>query len=196
VALDRGARLARRFNLPADIERWEQQARIIQKTILEDAWDEDNEYLTQMIRTKEGGVSQGLGHLDAALLSLPLRRVISGTHPKMVRTAAAIEQHLGAGDGLLYRYLHDKSPDGLSGEEGAFVLCSFWMIDNLTMQGRLQEASDRFDRMCSRTNALGLLPEEIDPGTGRFLGNFPQAFSHLGLILSGVGLGNAMEPQD
>jgi pentatricopeptide repeat protein len=69
------------------------------------------------------------------------------------------------------------------------------MIDNLTMQGRLQEASDRFDQMCARTNALGLLPEEIDPGSGRFLGNFPQAFSHLGLISSGVSLGNALAVQ-
>jgi GH15 family glucan-1,4-alpha-glucosidase len=66
------------------------------------------------------------------------------------------------------------------------------MIDNLTMQGRIQEWMDRFDRMCAHTNSLGLLPEEIDPGTGRFLGNFPQAFSHLGLISSGVSLGQAL----
>ena len=84
----------------------------------------------------------------------------------------------------------------LGWHEGAFVLCSFWMIDNLTLQGRLQEAADRYDRMCARTNRLGLLPEEIDPGTGRFLGNFPQAFSHIGLITSGVNIGSAMASKD
>lgn len=196
VALDRGTRLARRFGLPGNVDEWERKAQHIQRTILEDAWDEEHQYLTQTIRTREDGHGQGLGHLDAALLSLPLRRVISGTHSKMVKTAAAIDEQLGAGDGLLYRYLHEKSPDGLSGHEGAFVLCSFWMIDNLTIQGRLQDAADRFDRMCARTNRLGLLAEEIDPGTGRFLGNFPQAFSHLGLISSGVRLGDAMAARD
>ena len=191
VALDRGIRLARKFNLDGDVERWEREAETIRRTILEDAWDDENQYLTQTIATDDGE-TQGLGHLDAALLSLPLRRVIPATDPKMVRTAAAIDEELGAGDGLVYRYLHDKSPDGLTGHEGAFVLCSFWMIDNLTLQGRIEEASSRFDAMCARTNRLGLLPEEIDPGTGRFLGNFPQAFSHLGLISSGVRLGQAL----
>ncbi len=120
-----------------------------------------------------------------------MRRVIPVTHPRMVKTTDAVERELGAGDGLLYRYRHDEVTDGLSGDEGAFLLCSFWLIDNLTMQGRIDEASERFDRMCERTNDLGLLPEEIDPRTGRFLGNFPQAFSHLGLILSGVNLWRA-----
>jgi alpha,alpha-trehalase len=93
--------------------------------------------------------------------------------------------------GLLFRYLPDESPDGLSGEGGAFVLCSFWMIDNLSQQGRIDEAYDRFERMYDRTNDLGLLPEEIDPTTGEFLGNFPQAYSHLGLISSGFNLERA-----
>jgi GH15 family glucan-1,4-alpha-glucosidase len=97
---------------------------------------------------------------------------------------------------LLYRYLPERSPDGLKGDEGAFLLCSFWMIDNLVLQGRTEEALEQFDTMCARTNALGLLPEEIDPGTGRFLGNFPQAFSHLGLISSGVGLWRAGVDKD
>lgn len=183
--------MARTFGLEGDVGRWEREAETIRRTILEDAWDEGNAYLTQTIATGDGE-RQRLGHLDAALLSLPLRRVIPATDPKMVRTAAAIDDELGAGEGLIYRYLHEKSPDGLTGHEGAFVLCSFWMIDNLTLQGRIEEASSRFDAMCARTNRLGLLPEEIDPGTGRFLGNFPQAFSHLGLISSGVRLGHAL----
>ena len=190
VAVDRGARLARRFGLAGDVQHWERTARQIQQTILDDAWDDDRQYLTQVIRTTgEQGQS---GDLDAAVLGLPIRRVLPARHPKVVRTTQAIDEQLSAGGGLLYRYIPEASPDGLAGNEGAFLLCSFWMIDNLTLQGRLQEALDRFDRMCARTNALGLLPEEIDPGTGRFLGNFPQAFSHIGLISSGVSLGQAL----
>jgi GH15 family glucan-1,4-alpha-glucosidase len=182
VALNRGARLAREFGFEGDIEHWDRTADLIQRTILEDAWCEQGQYLAQGFKG---------GHLDAAILALPLRRVIPADHPRMISTTEAIERELGAGDGLLYRYLTDVTPDGVAGGEGAFVLCSFWMIENLVLQGRLEEALERFNRMCSRTNALGLLPEQIDPGTGRFLGNFPQAFSHLGLISSGVALWNA-----
>lgn len=184
VALNRGARLARRFGFEGDVERWEATAKRITDTILSEAWNDDGQFLAQ-------GLGGG-GHLDAAVLGLPIRRVIDANHPRMVKTVEAINTHLGAGDELLYRYLPHKSPDGLHGDEGAFVLCGFWMIDNLTMQGRLQEAMDRFDRACARTSALGLLPEEIDPTSGNFLGNFPQAFSHLGLISSGVNLTLAM----
>ena len=184
VALNRGARLAKRFGFEGDIERWEATAKQITDTILSQAWNEDGQFLAQGLG--------GSGHLDAAVLGLPIRRVIEAKHPRMVKTVDAVIRHLGAGNELLYRYLPNKSPDGLHGDEGAFVLCSFWMIDNLTMQGRLQEAMDRFDKICDRANTLGLLPEEIDPTTGGFLGNFPQAFSHLGLISSGVNLGLAL----
>ncbi len=182
VALNRGARLAREFGLTGDIDRWEKTADLIQCSILEDAWCEEGQFLGQGLKG---------GHLDAAILALPLRRVIPACHPRVIKTTEAVERELGAGDGLIYRYLPEKSPDGLPGSEGAFVLCSFWMIDNLVLQGRYDEALERFNRMCARTNALGLLPEQIDPGTGRFLGNFPQAFSHLGLIASGVSLWKA-----
>jgi pentatricopeptide repeat protein len=81
------------------------------------------------------------------------------------------------------------SPDGLPGDEGAFLLCSFWLVDNLARQRRLDEAMDLYDSLCSRAGTLGLLPEQIDPSSGAFLGNYPQAFSHIGLISSGVNLG-------
>jgi GH15 family glucan-1,4-alpha-glucosidase len=113
----------------------------------------------------------------------------------MVATTEAVRRHLDAGDGLLYRYRHEESDDGLPGGEGAFLLCSFWLVDNLTGQGRLDEAHDLFDSLCGRTNHLGLLSEEIDPVSGAFLGNFPQAFSHLGLIASGVTLARAEAEQ-
>jgi GH15 family glucan-1,4-alpha-glucosidase len=99
-----------------------------------------------------------------------------------------VAERLSAGDGLLYRYLPDRSPDGVPGADAAFVLCSFWLVDNLAWQGRLEEASELYERVCARTNRLGLLPEQIDPTSGAFLGNYPQAISHVGLVSSGVTL--------
>jgi hypothetical protein len=80
----------------------------------------------------------------------------------------------------------DEFADGLPGHEGAFVLCSFWLVDNFAKQGRLDEATELYTSLCARAGHLGLLPEQIDPGSGAFLGNYPQAFSHVGLISTGV----------
>lgn len=179
VALDRGARLAERFGLPAPIQEWRAAATEINRAIMEEAWDPEQASLTEHLVG---------GGLDASLLSLPLRRVVRADDPKMVATAEAIRRKLGAGGGLLYRYLQEESPDGLPGPEGAFLLCSFWLVDNLAGQGRLEEATELFDSLCARANHLGLLAEQIDPATGAFLGNFPQALSHVGLISSAVNL--------
>jgi alpha,alpha-trehalase len=179
VALDRGARMVERFKLPGEAATWRAAADEIRRAILDEAWDEKLGSLTQHL---------GGGGLDASLLCLPLRHVISADHPKMVATTAAIAERLSAGGGLLYRYLPYVSPDGLAGREGAFLICSFWMVDNLAYQGRLGEAIDLFDSLCDRANSLGLLPEQVDPSSGAFLGNFPQALSHVGLISSAVNL--------
>jgi GH15 family glucan-1,4-alpha-glucosidase len=184
VALDRGARMVERFKLPGDAARWRTAADEICQAILNEAWDEKLNSLTEHL---------GGGSLDASLLSLPLRRVIPADHPRMALTTAAIAERLDAGAGLLYRYLPHESPDGLVGREGAFLLCSFWLVDNLAYQGRLEEAMDLFDSLCGRANPLGLLPEQIDPSSGAFLGNFPQAFSHVGLISSAVNLRRLMK---
>ncbi|WP_219912429.1 glycoside hydrolase family 15 protein [Nonomuraea fuscirosea] len=88
-------------------------------------------------------------------------------------------------------YLHDRSPDGLPGDEGAFLLCSFWLVDNLISQGRLGPAEDLYTSLGAHASPLGLLPEQIDPSTGTFMGNFPQAFSNIGIIVSGVNLARA-----
>jgi alpha,alpha-trehalase len=130
----------------------------------------------------------GGGALDASLLALPLRRVVAADHPKMVATTAAIAKRLGAGHGLLYRYNPEISPDGLPGGEGAFLICSFWLVDNLAQQGKLDEALELYSILCGRSNPLGLLPEQIDPATGAFLGNYPQALSHVGVVSSGANL--------
>ncbi len=179
VALDRAARLADRYKLPGSVGAWRRAAAEIEQAILAEAWDPEIQSLTEHL---------GGGGLDASLLTLPLRRVVRADHPKMVATTRAITERLGAGQGLLYRYLPDESPDGLAGHEGAFLLCSFWLVDNLAKQGRLDEALELYDSLCARAGVLGLLPEEIDPPTGAFLGNYPQAFSHIGVISSGVNL--------
>jgi GH15 family glucan-1,4-alpha-glucosidase len=183
VALDRAAAIGERLGLPGPVPAWRAAAGKLQQTILDQSWDEDTQTLSEHV---DGG-----GSLDASLLALPLRRVVPAAHPRMVATATAVADRLSAGNGLLYRYLHDDSPDGIPGDEGAFVLCSFWLVDNLAMQGRLQEAEELYASLCARASSLGLLSEQIDPSTGEFIGNFPQAFSHIGIIASGVTLARA-----
>jgi GH15 family glucan-1,4-alpha-glucosidase len=180
VSMDRGARLADHLSAPRSARRWRHASNEIRDAILREAWDPERQALTEHL---------GGGGLDASLLALPLRRVLDAAHPRMTATVEAIMSELGAGHGLLYRYLPERSPDGLQGHEGAFLLCScFWLVDNLAQQGRLDEAMSLYDGLCVRAGHLGLLPEEIDPTSGGFLGNYPQAFSHIGLISSGAGI--------
>ncbi|HEY1274024.1 MAG TPA: glycoside hydrolase family 15 protein [Thermoleophilaceae bacterium] len=184
VALDRAARLGERLDLPGPVAKWRRAAEDLRRTVLERSWDESAQTLSEHV---DGG-----GSLDASLLALPLRRVVPAEHPRMVATTAAVAERLSAGDGLLYRYLHDESPDGIPGDEGAFVLCSFWLVENLARQGRVDEASELYASLCARASSVGLLPEQIDPSSGEFCGNFPQAFSHIGVISAGVTLARAL----
>jgi alpha,alpha-trehalase len=188
VAVDRALRIGELCGLPHPRERWRQEAERIRSALLDQAWDPERSTFTEHL-TPEGEGDRG--GLDGSLLTLPLRRLIAADDPRMVATTDAVRRHLDAGDWLLYRYLHSESPDGLAGGEGAFLLCSFWLVDNLTGQGRLDEAHALYDSLCGRASELGLLAEEIDPGTGAFLGNFPQAFSHVGVISSGWNLTRA-----
>jgi GH15 family glucan-1,4-alpha-glucosidase len=183
VALDRAAAIGERLGLPGRIAEWRASAAGLRRVILEESWDDATRSFSAHL---DGG-----GALDASLLALPLRHVLPADHPRMVATAAAVGERLSAGGGLLYRYLHTESPDGLPGDEGAFLLCSFWLADNLTAQGRLDEAEELYGSLCARASPLGLLPEQIHPTTGEFMGNFPQAFSHIGVIASGVNLARA-----
>jgi GH15 family glucan-1,4-alpha-glucosidase len=184
VALDRAAAIGERLSLTGrPIARWRSEAADLRERILTQAWNDDAKTLSEHL---DGGDS-----VDASLLALPLRGVIPADHPRMVATTAAIAERLSAGDGLLYRYRHDESPDGLAGDEGAFLLCSFWLVDNLAHQGRLDEAEELYASLCARASPLGLLSEQIDPSSGELVGNFPQAFSHIGVIASGVTLARA-----
>ncbi len=182
VALDRGARMAESLGAGDDARAWHAEAAEIRRTILEEAWNPEEQAFAAYMRGRT---------LDASLLALPLRRVVPADDPRMIATTEAICRRLSAGNGLLYRYLPHEIEDGLRGSEGAFVLCSFWLVDNLALQGRLQEAYDLFDSLCARANAVGLMAEQIDPSSGAFLGNFPQAFSHVGLISSAMYLERA-----
>ncbi|MFE2110388.1 glycoside hydrolase family 15 protein [Kitasatospora sp. NPDC059463] len=183
VALDRAAQIGERLGLPIRTARWRASADHLSRLILEQSWDEPAKTLSAHL---DGG-----GVLDASLLALPLRHVVPIDHPRMVATTTAVAERLSAGGGLLHRYLHEESPDGLAGDEGAFVLCSFWLVDNLIGQGRTEEAEELYDSLCSRASPLGLMSEQIDPSTGEFMGNFPQAFSHIGITASGVNLARA-----
>src|SRR5262249_52737194 len=173
------------LNLPGSVSKWQRAAAELRATVLESSWDEDAQTLSEHL---DGG-----GSLDASLLALPLRRVVAADHPRMVATTAAVAERLSAGGGLLDRYLHEHSPDGLPGDEGAFVLCSFWLVENLAHQGRLDEASELYGSLCARASTLGLLPEQIDPASGEFSGNFPQAFSHIAVVAAGVPLVRAAQ---
>jgi GH15 family glucan-1,4-alpha-glucosidase len=185
VALDRAAGIAERLGLPGPVAQWRAEATRLQSLILDQSWDDDKQTLSEHL---DGG-----GTLDASLLALPLRRVVAADHPRMVATTRAVEERLSAGGGLLYRYLHGDSQDGIAGDEGAFLLCSFWLVDNLAQQGRVEEAAELYSTLCARASPTGLLPEQINPSTGEFMGNFPQAFSHIGVISSGVNLAAAQK---
>jgi GH15 family glucan-1,4-alpha-glucosidase len=126
--------------------------------------------------------------LDASLLLLPLVGFLPPDDPRMSGTIRAIEQNLLIKDEFVLRYESEHGIDGLPAGEGAFVACSFWLVDNYVLQGRYEEAQKLFERLLSRCNDVGLLAEEFDPITGRMLGNFPQAYCHVGIINSALNL--------
>lgn len=125
--------------------------------------------------------------LDAANLRIPLVEFLPFDDERVQGTIDATIEHLTK-NGLVYRYLTD---DGLPGGEGAFGLCTFWLVDVLALSGRVEEAREIFTEIVARMNSVGLLPEEFDPGTGEYLGNFPQAYTHIGLVNSALYLAHA-----
>jgi GH15 family glucan-1,4-alpha-glucosidase len=126
--------------------------------------------------------------LDAALLLIPQVGFLPPSDERVLGTIEAVERELSIDDNLILRYRPEVTDDGLPGGEGAFLLCAFWMVDALAMTGRKDEARRRFEYLLGLRNDVGLLAEEYDPVSRRMLGNFPQAFSHLGLIASAYNL--------
>jgi GH15 family glucan-1,4-alpha-glucosidase len=131
----------------------------------------------------------GSSELDAATLLIPIVGFLPPEDSRVRGTLAAIEREL-VHDGLVFRYTQGEggTDDGLPPGEGAFLACSFWLVDNYVLAGRRAEAEAAFERLCALCNDVGLLAEEYDPRTRRAMGNFPQAFSHVGLINSGFNL--------
>ncbi len=180
VAVDRGVRFLENFyaSAPEGLKKRLYRWRALREEIRA-------EILARGFNQRVGAFTQFYGSeaLDSSVLLIPHMGFLPATDPRMVSTVAAIEQGL-TWDRLLLRYSTETGVDGLSGHEATFLICSFWLVDNYTMVGRLDDAKALLDRLVSIRNPYGLLAEEYHPGLQRQLGNFPQAFSHIGLINS------------
>jgi GH15 family glucan-1,4-alpha-glucosidase len=192
VAVDRGLRLADKRSFPTDRARWLKVRDEIYEEIMRSGWCEERGAFVQHF---------GSTTLDAATLIMPLVFFISPTDPRMLSTLDAILQPPLKGglvsDGLVYRYNIDQSLDGLDGAEGTFNICSFWLVEALTRAGRvdrsrLEQARLMFEQMLGYANHVGLFAEETGP-SGKALGNFPQAFTHLALISAAYNLDRALD---
>jgi GH15 family glucan-1,4-alpha-glucosidase len=179
VAADRFARLIEEFTPPNDparamLPRCRALADHIRRDVLEHGFDRQQNSFTQAY----GGPA-----LDASTLLLPILGFLPPDDPRIQGTIAAVERNL-LRDGFVLRYRTDHTQDGLTGSEGAFLACSFWLVDAYTCSGRRKDAEALFERLLGLRNDLGLLAEEYEPRSGRLVGNFPQAFSHLALVHS------------
>lgn len=179
VAVDRAIRLARARGLPADLERWRTLRRAIRRRVEADGVDPQSGAFVQAF---------GRSALDASNLLVPLVRFLPPDDPRVIATARRTERELAV-DGFVYRYL--DGDDGLPGGEGAFLICTWWLIDNLALIGETRRAQELFERLLGYANDVGLLAEQIDPVSGAQLGNFPQGFSHTGLIGAAMNLWKA-----
>ncbi|RKP44935.1 glycoside hydrolase family 15 protein [Trinickia fusca] len=178
VAFDRAIRSAEQFSLPGPLAHWRELRERIHADVCARGWN-----------AKRGAFTQAYGsdELDASLLLMPLVGFLPPDDARVVSTVAAIERDL-LQDGLVLRYLTREVDDGLPPGEGTFLACSFWLVDNLALQGRLDEAHEMYERLLGLTNDVGLLSEEYDVRTRHFAGNFPQAFSHVALVHTGLNL--------
>jgi alpha,alpha-trehalase len=170
VALDRAIALANRLDALDRVARWKATRDQIADAIMTRGWNEEIGAFTQ---------SFGDDDLDASSLMMSIVRFIPADHPRMRATVDAIAARLTDERGLVYRYL---AGDGLEGDEGTFLLCTFWLAHAQALAGELDRARATFEAAATFVNDVGLLSEEVDPGTGELLGNFPQAFSHIGLV--------------
>jgi GH15 family glucan-1,4-alpha-glucosidase len=182
VALDRAIRAAEQLGLPADLPRW----RLVRDQIRADI-------LVHGYNTRIGAFTQSYDSdvLDASNLLLPLVGFIAPDDPRMRSTVDRIIDQLTDERGFVYRYHAEDTDDGLCGGEGTFTICTFWLVDNLSMQGRIDEARSLFERLLGYASHLGLFSEEIDSRKNLALGNFPQAFTHIALINSAYNLRKA-----
>jgi GH15 family glucan-1,4-alpha-glucosidase len=174
VVFDRAVRIAERHDLEAPLEQWKRIRDEIHREVCELGYDSERQTFTQYYGSKE---------LDASVLNIPLVGFLPGTDERVTGTIDAVSRELGR-DGFVSRYSTAETDDGLSGDEGQFLACSFWLVSALARNGRKDDARTLFERLLGLSNDLGLLAEEYDVARQRQVGNFPQAFSHLALIVA------------
>jgi GH15 family glucan-1,4-alpha-glucosidase len=185
VVFDRGVRLAEHYDLDAPLEHWKQIRDEIHSEVCERGYDSARRTFTQYYGSKE---------LDASVLNIPLVGFLPGTDERVTGTIDAVSRELGR-DGFVSRYSTAETDDGLSGDEGQFLACSFWLVSALARNDRVDEARTLFERLLGLTNDLGLLAEEYDVARQRQVGNFPQAFSHLALVVAARDISSASVDQ-
>jgi GH15 family glucan-1,4-alpha-glucosidase len=178
VAFDRAIKAVERFQLSGPVDRWRQKRAEIHAEVCSRGYDASRGAFTRYYGSKE---------LDASLLMIPLVGFLPPEDERVRGTVDAVERELLA-DGLVRRYADSQHVDGLPPGEGAFIACTFWLVDNLTLLGRHERARQLFEHLLALRNEVGLLSEEYDPTARRLVGNFPQAFSHVALINSAYNL--------
>ncbi len=183
LALDRGVRLAPLFGGAPNHQKWRRSADQVRDQVLTQGLDSTGSHFVS---------SYGSDELDASLLQIPIHGFVPAQDPRVLATVDRIRGELGVGP-YLYRY---RNEDGINDPEGAFVLCGFWLAEVLALVGRLEEAHEVFEAHAEASNHLGLLSEELDPSSRALLGNFPQAFSHLGLINAATRIDLALRLRD
>jgi GH15 family glucan-1,4-alpha-glucosidase len=181
VALDCAVDLADQLGATGRVDAWTKVREEIRQAIIEQGWSETAGAFTQ---------SFGSDDLDASALMMPIVGFLPGDDSKVKSTIDAIAARLTDERGLVYRY---RSHDGLEGEEGTFLICTFWLAQAQAMAGELEQARGTFEGAIAYANDVGLLAEEVDPSGGELLGNFPQAFSHIGLVNAAWAISQAEE---
>jgi GH15 family glucan-1,4-alpha-glucosidase len=180
VGLDRAIKASTALGLDGEVTKWKAAREEIRAEVLAKGYDADRGSFVQ---------SYGSDLLDASALLFPLFGFMPTRDPRMTSTIRAIERELTTPEGLVYRYR--GMDDGLGGREGTFLICSFWLVDNLTFLGEREKATALFEKLLTYGNDLGLYSEQLDPATFEHLGNFPQALTHLGVINAAVQLSSA-----
>jgi GH15 family glucan-1,4-alpha-glucosidase len=182
VAFDRAVRYVEHLGAEGPADRWRAIRDEIHRDVCANGVDDRGAFVQ----------SYGSTELDASLLLVPLVGFLPADDPRVAATVDAVATELADGEGFVYRYLPEPAIEGLSGEEGAFLLCTFWLADCYSLLGRRDEAVALFERLLSLRNDVGLLAEQWDARTGRMVGNFPQAFSHVALVDTATNLDPTM----
>jgi GH15 family glucan-1,4-alpha-glucosidase len=186
VALDRAIHIAEVDNHRAPIQMWRIEADKIKAEVLEKGWSEGKQSFVQ---------HYGTDAVDASALIIPFVGFLPTDDPRIRSTVHRVKQELSRGV-FVKRYLTEETDDGLKGDEGAFVILSFWLIGALLAIGETEESTWRFKALVAHANHLGLFAEMVDPITGKSLGNFPQAFSHIGFLHTAINLGRVLQAGD